>query len=246
MAIAPTQFHAPRTPHRHVWAVVALLLGLVVGGAVGMLIGSTVFDDSSSPTGIQGSGVPASETRDLPPFASVELAGSTVVTIRVGDEQSVVVRADDNLIDHVTTMVQDGSLVIGTAPGSFTAQSPMTVTVGVPSLDALTLSGSGIVAATGVDASSLTVRLPGSGVLRASGTATMLDVTLEGTGDAQLGQLVAGDARAVVSGSGRIVLTTTKSLDATVSGSGAIMYGGDPQDVEQSVTGSGAIVSTTG
>ena len=52
---------------------------------------------------------------------------------------------------------------------------------------------------------------------------------------------MADDARAVVSGSGRIVLTATKSLDATVSGSGAIMYGGNPEEVEQSVTGSGAI-----
>jgi hypothetical protein len=246
MAIAPTQFNSPRTPHRHLWAIAAFLLGLIVGGAVGILIGSAAFDDSSSPTGVTGSGVPASETRDLPPFASVELAGSTRVTVRVGDERSVVVRADDNLVARVTTTVQDGTLVIGTVPGSFTAQSPMTVAVGVPSLDALTLSGSGIVAATGVDASSLTVRLPGSGVLRASGAATRLDVTLEGSGDAQLGQLVAGDARAVVSGSGRIVLTTTKSLDATVSGSGAIMYGGNPQLVETSITGSGAIVSTTG
>jgi hypothetical protein len=226
--------------------VVALVLGLIVGGAVGILIGSNVFDDSSSPTGVEGSGVSASETRNLPPFGSVELAGSTIVTIRVGEEQSVVVRADQNLMDRVTTTVQDGSLVIGTVPGSFATKSPMTVTVGVPSLDAMTLSGSGIVAATGIDASSLTVRLPGSGVLRASGAATTLDVTLEGSGDAQLDQLVASDARAEVSGSGRIVLTTTKSLDATVSGSGAIMYGGSPQKVETSVTGSGAIVSTAG
>jgi hypothetical protein len=246
MTIAPTQLHRPRTPHGRLWAVAMLLLGLVVGGAVGILIGSNAFDDSSSPTGIQGSGVTATETRELPPFGSVELAGSTIVTIRVGNEQSVVVRADDNLVDRVTTTVQDGSRGIGTGPGSFTTTSPMTVTVGVPSLDALTLSGSGIVAATGVDASSLTVRLPGSGVLRASGAATTLDVTLEGSGDAQLGQLAADDARAVVSGSGRIVLTATKSLDATVSGSGAIMYGGNPQDVEQSVTGSGAIIETAG
>jgi hypothetical protein len=47
---------------------------------------------------------------------------------------------------------------------------------------------------------------------------------------------------AVVSGSGRIVVTATRSLDASVSGSGAIFYGGDPTKVVTSITGSGAVV----
>ena len=167
------------------------------------------------------------------------------MTIRVGEEQSVVVHADNNLVDSVTTAVQDGSLVIGDIPGSYTAKSPMSVTVSVPSLDELTLTGSGVIAVTGIEAASLTVRLPGSGVLRASGAATKLDVTLDGSGDAQLEQLIAGDVRAAVSGSGRIVLTATKSLDASVPGSGAIMYSGDPREVTKSITGSGAIISTS-
>ena len=115
----------------------------------------------------------------------------------------------------------------------------MSVTISVPSLDALTLTGSGVIAVSDIEAASLTVRSPGSGVLRASGAATKLDVTLDGSGDAQLEQLIAVDARAVVSGSGRIVLTATQSLDASVPGSGAIMYGGNPREVTRSITGSG-------
>lgn len=246
MTIAPTPLHTGRMPHKYLWALAALVTGLIAGGAVGLLIGSNVFEDSSSSTGVRGSGVAATSTRDLPPFSSVELAGSNIVTIRVGEEQSVVVRGDNNLVDRVTTVVQDGSLVIGDIPGSYTAKSPMSVTVSLPSLDALTLTGSGVVAVTGIEAASLTVSLPGSGVLRASGAATKLDVTLDGSGDAQLEQLIAGDVHAVVSGSGRIVLTATKSLDASVPGSGAIMYSGSPREVTKSVTGSGAIISTSG
>lgn len=246
MTIAPTPLHTGRMPRNYLWALAALVIGLIVGGAVGLLIGSNVFEDSSSSTGVQGSGVAATEARDLPPFSSVELAGSNTVTIRVGEEQSVVVRADNNLVDRVTTAVQDGSLVIGDVPGSYTTKSPMSITISVPSLDALTLTGSGVIAVSDIEAASLTVRLPGSGVLRASGAATKLDVTLDGSGDAQLEQLIAVDARAVVSGSGRIVLTATQSLDASVPGSGAIMYGGNPREVTRSITGSGAIISTSG
>ena len=57
----------------------------------------------------------------------------------------------------------------------------------------------------------------------------------------QFTRLVANDVKALVSGSGSIFVTATTSLDASVSGSGAILYAGNPQDVTQNVTGSGAI-----
>jgi hypothetical protein len=118
----------------------------------------------------------------------------------------------------------------------------MKVDVTVPALRAVTLSGSGIVTAEGIDAKRLTVALPGSGILRASGTATTLVVDHSGSGDAQLEGLLASDVRAVLGGSGRIVLNATKTLDATVSGSGAIFYRGDPSQVTTSVTGSGVVM----
>ena len=56
----------------------------------------------------------------------------------------------------------------------------------MPSLTALWLSGSGNVFAAGVDASHLVVAVPGSGNVSASGTATSLDVSITGSGNAQL------------------------------------------------------------
>ena len=73
--------------------------------------------------------------------------------------------------------------------------------------------------------------LGGSGVLRASGTTNRLHVTLAGSGDAQLQQLVAADVRAIVAGSGRILVTATAKLDASVPGTGAIVYSGNPPRV---------------
>ncbi len=86
--------------------------------------------------------------------------------------------------------------------------------------------------------------LPGSGTLTASGTATRLDVTVSGSGAVQFTRLVAKNVRAVVSGSGSIFTTATQSLDGSVSGSGAILYVGNPQDVTKSVTGTGVITGS--
>jgi hypothetical protein len=220
-------------------AIFAFLLG---GTAVAVLYQFDVFEGSSSSN--EGSGVAAAETRNVATFNSVELAGSNNVVIRVGEKQSVVVRADDNLLDRVTTEVRSGKLVIANLPGSFTTKSPMSVAVNVPTLDALTLTGSGNIVVDGIEAENLEVTLPGSGTLTGSGTATQLEVTVSGSGTVQFTRLVANDVRAIVSGSGSILITATKSLDASVSGSGAILYAGDPQDVTKSVTGTGAITGS--
>jgi hypothetical protein len=175
------------------------------------------------------------------PFKSVELAGSNNVVIHVGGKQSVVVKADDNLLDVVTTEVHSGTLVIANTPGSFSTSTPMSVEVVVPTLDALTLAGSGNLVVDGIDAQSLAVALPGSGTLSGSGTAARLDATVGGSGTIQFTGVVARNVHAVVSGSGSIFVTATESLDGSVSGSGAILYAGNPQTVTKSVTGSGAI-----
>jgi Putative auto-transporter adhesin, head GIN domain len=177
----------------------------------------------------------------LPRFSRLDLAGSTNVTVVAGGRQSVVVRADSNLISHVTTHVVAGTLVIGTT-GNFTTRSPMNVQVSVPSLTAVTLSGSGEISVSKIEAARLTVTLPGSGVLYASGTATRLDVTLGGSGLAQLSNLIARDAHAAVTGSGLIRVTATAKLKATVSGSGAVIYSGNPSQVTRNVTGTGAAI----
>jgi carbon monoxide dehydrogenase subunit G len=183
--------------------------------------------------------VAATQSRALPGFSSLDLAGSNRVTVHVGGQQSVVVHADSNLMRHVTTRVVAGTLVIGTT-GTFTTRSPMTVDVSLPSLTAVRLSGSGEISVDGIDEQRLVVTLSGSGALYASGTTTQLDVTLSGSGMAQLDTLVARNVRAVVAGSGLIRVTATALLNAAVPGSGAIIYGGNPQ-VTSSVTGSGAV-----
>ena len=194
---------------------------------------------SSSPSGSHGSGVAASVTRALGPYTAVELAGTNVVHVVVGGKQSVVVHGDDNLLKRVKTTVRDESLVIST-PGTFSTRAPMSVDVSVPSLTALTLSGSGNVDVGGVASKSFVVSLPGSGNVSVTGTVDRLDASLPGSGNEYLFGLHARDARADVSGSGNILVDVARTLNATIAGSGTIVYHGSPA-VTQHVSGSGAI-----
>jgi putative autotransporter adhesin-like protein len=222
-------------------ALTALGVLLLLAILAMLLVDRVFFDSTSRPTAGTGSGDAATQRRALPPFSGVALTGANNVVVHVGAKQSVVVHADDNLLRRVTTRVRSGRLVIGTTPGDLSARSPMFVTVSVPSLDAIALRGEGNVAVTGIDSRKLTVALPGAGNVHASGTATKLDVTLSGQGNALLRQLVARDADATLSGDGSIMLTATRRLTADVSGTGTVLYGGNPAQVTQRVTGTGTV-----
>ena len=238
MAITTAPERGGRTEHRRYLALIAVLTAALVLALIGVAV--LVDSGGSSSNGIQGSGAAVSQARTVASFTGLDLAGSNDVTVIVGAPQSVVVHADSNLINHVTTGVVAGTLVIGNT-GSFTARTPMKVTVSVPSLTALSLSGEGKISVTGINAAQLTVTVSGSGLLDAAGTATRLDVTLSGEGQAQLSGLTARDVHAVVTGSGLIEVTATTSLDAAVPGDGSITYAGNPPQVTTSVTGTGSI-----
>ena len=237
---SPPRRGGQAAPHRQPALSTALVLAVVAVLVLAAAVVALRARGESSSSGVQGSGVAATQSRHLARFSRLDLAGSNNVTVVVGGRQSVVVHADSNLVRYVTTRVVAGTLVIGTT-GSFTTRSPMGVEVSVPSLAAVTLSGSGEMSVTGIEARQLTVTLSGSGVLSTSGTVTRLDASVGGSGLAQLTDLVARDVHAVVTGSGLIRVTATASLNAAVPGTGAIVYSGNPPQVTSSVTGTGAV-----
>jgi hypothetical protein len=187
------------------WLRIGLVavVAVVAVTAIVVFVDFAVRNDGVSTSQTSGSGVATTEYRELVPFSRVELAGANIVTVRVGPAQSVAVTADDNLVDHVTTTVRSGSLVIAEDVGSFTAKTPMTVTVSVPSLDGVTLSGSGTVRVDGVTATDFIADLSGSGTLKASGTVDHLTAVLSASGTVDLQGLLAQDVIARLEGTAR-------------------------------------------
>ena len=198
----------------------------VVAAVVGIAALVAVARDGDGGT-VHGSGVEVTDQRQVAPFAAVELAGANTVTVRVGDAQSVAVSGDDNLVDQVTTSVRDDLLVIDDH-GTFDTEAPMNVTVVVPSLDRLSLSGMGTVTVAGVSGPELTAELSGTGTLEVSGSVERLTATQSGLGTLDLDGLAARDATVRLEGTGDVRVQATSTLDATLTGAGSILYTGSP------------------
>ena len=62
---------------------------------------------------IQGSGDVVTESRDVSGFNSVSLSGIGRAIITQGDEESLTIEADDNLMEYITSEVRDGTLELG-------------------------------------------------------------------------------------------------------------------------------------
>ena len=221
-------------PLRSAWllAVVGALIATVI--LVLAISGRETRSASST-----GSGVSVIDRREVAPFTSVELAGANTVVIHVGEPLSVAVTGDDDLVGRVTTVVEDGRLVIDES-GSFTTNAPMHVAVSVPSLDGVELGGAGTVTVDGVTSAEFGADLAGDGTLVVSGAVQQVTGVLSGTGTLDLHDLVATDGTAQLEGTGTIRIHATSVLDATLTGTGTILYQGDPT-VTMRNTGTGTV-----
>ena len=177
------------------------------------------------------------QTRAVAAFSHIDNQDSVDLRLHVGEPQRVRVRAGEKVIDDVRTEVHDGTLQVTFDHDGWGGDS-VVVDVSVPRLAGIEASGSGDIDADGVAADAFEVTSDGSADIAVAGTAARLAVDLDGSGDADLGELTAREARVFVSGSGDLDVRAGDRLDVAVDGSGDVRYHGNPE-VTQNVDGSG-------
>jgi len=204
-------------------------------------VAALLFSSGCLFVGTPGSGVSATETRTVSEFHAVAVSGSSDVNISIGDETSVTVTCDDNLLESIRTEVVSGKLKIW-GEGSYSTRIGVTVDVIVPSLDEISVSGSADVVANGIKEDSFKVSISGSGDAKINGEVDSLDLSISGSGNAELRSLKAKSVQVQTSGSGDATVFASESVDAKSSGSSDIKVHGKPADINQKTSGSGDIV----
>jgi hypothetical protein len=194
-----------------------LLLAAAVTATAVAVTGCSIGDD----------GPRSSQTRDVPAFPRIDNADSVDVQVHVGEPQRVRVRAVEEVVDDLRTSVRDGTLHITFDHHGFGDSDPV-VEASVPRLSGIDASGSGDVTADGIEAGAFDVRSDGSADISLQGTAGRLLVDMDGSGDANLGDLSARIAKVAVGGSGDADVRAGDRLDVRVDGSGDVEYHGDP------------------
>lgn len=174
-------------------------------------------------------GPATTQSFDLKGFTGVKLAGPDDVTIRRGDAFSISASGPQKELDELDIKLDGSMLSIGRKREGFSFSrhdsEGVRISITMPKLDTLRLTGSGSIDADTLDAD-----------------AAKLEVT--GSGDLKVGKLTAKSADLGVSGSGNIEVQggTIASGDFGVTGSGDIDAEGlAAQTLDVSITGSGDV-----
>ena len=207
-------------------------------------IASVILFASCTKETISGSGSNSSEHRSVNGFTSIQMYGSTNVIVRQGPNFDVLVEGYANLIPYFDTKVVNGALQLSYRNNINVHHDNIQVTVILPVLSGLAISGSGDMQASGnfTGSSIMEATISGSGnIFIEKGITENLFCKISGSGNIQAFGLQSRKAEINSSGSGNVQLTASDELKVKISGSGDVYYRGNPA-VSAEISGSGKVV----
>jgi hypothetical protein len=236
-----------------------LFLGLFISAAILYAFRGNGKFDGWWGSGVRGSGVERTESRNVSTFKGVDVGGAFDVEITCGADTKVEIIGDDNLLQEVQTEVRGGVLNIETHK-SISPKLKMRIRITTPDLVSLSSSGASDVVINGVKNEKFSVETSGAGSVKASiqtndlrietsgagdvnvnGSAKTLTMETSGAADINARDLKAEKVRVDVSGAGDVQVSVSEELSVTVSGAGDVQYYGNPKVVNQDVSGAGSL-----
>jgi hypothetical protein len=211
-----------------------------------------------------GSGNVINQTRSMQGLNHVSLEGTGTVLLIQGNQESLTIEAEDNIIPHIVSSVNGNKLAVSYDNTTPSPTKPVKYHLTVKDLSSITLSGAVKVETSGfktqslvvsingagegnlsgIEINNLTVTLSGAGKMNMAGTATDQTITISGAGDYQASDLKTRTTTITINGAGNGTLNVSTMLNATINGTGDISYLGNPQ-VNRQINGAGTVRQVT-
>jgi hypothetical protein len=180
---------------------------LVLAALLSSILACSVnFGNNVNVNTVRGSGTVVTENRDVSNFSSVDLATTGTLHITMGDKESLVIEAEDNLIGYIQTDVSLGRLVIQTKEGTtLQPTKPINYALTVTKLSAIAISSDGDIETSDLTSDSFSIALSSSGNLSISNlNCTSLKVKSSSSGNTTIGNLNSGSISVTISSSGNL------------------------------------------
>lgn len=205
-----------------------------------------------------------SEDRPVTPFIAITSSGPFFVNVSFAKTESLSIEADGRILPYIETAVESLTLNLRFSANytrNVNYTEPINVFVEARSLTSLISSGTGpitvtstwkakdielILSGTGdlsvpLNVNNINAVLSGTGNINASGKCKNANILTSGSGNFSAAELHAQVVNVQVYASSVVSIFVETGLSASVSGSGAIVYGGNPQ-LNQQATGKGKVV----
>ncbi len=191
---------------------------------------------------VEGDGNSIEKNFSVAEFSVVDVSHAFTVEITVGDETSVKIETDENLMKYVEVYVKNNTLYIG-VENNVNIDGRMKAIISTPKLNGVDLSGACKIDVEGIESNKFSIDMSGACKGTFSGNTKKLDIDLSGATKLNTADLKAVDVTVDVSGASKCSVYSSSSLFADASGASKIVIYGDPPKVETDVSGASSITS---
>ncbi len=207
-----------------------------------------------------GNGHVVKQERDVSPFRAIRIGGSFEVSLIQGDRESLVVEADENLMEFITAEVSGHTLIVSSEKNlrnydrlrlfiTFRELDLIDVSGAVNlygdeklTLDDLALEASGASEVNlDLEASSLSVESSGASHISLAGRCREASLESSGASGLKAADLETEKFTLSISGAGEASVFVTNTLDVNVSGASHIKYKGNPPNIKKATSGASSL-----
>ena len=214
----------------------------------------------SAPHMVRGNGDMTEESREIGSFDKIDFQGVGNLYVTLGEQESLSIKAEENLLDYLETYVQGNRLVLKIKDGyNINPTETVNFYLTAISLESVSVSGLGNIELPEIEANQFSVDLSGAGdieieslvaerfVANLSGLGNLnvddgkvfsQDIQISGSGKYDAGDLESDEANIEISGLGSAIVFVNNYLDVSISGAGGGDYYGNPE-IDQSISGLG-------
>jgi hypothetical protein len=240
--------------------IITLITKFILVALTGLLFASC--NNSVNSKSIKGSGNVTTEKRIVEgDFESIEVSNSIDLVIQQSDKKEIIVEADDNLQNSITTRVENGVLIVACNYNSFINIESKKVTVIMPIIEALRASSASSItsintlksenislrtssAATmklNIESDNITSKSSSGSSISMKGLALSLEAIASSGSTINANKLLANEVTAKSSSGSSIDVHPIVRLTAKASSGSNINYNNTPKSIDKKSSSGGSI-----
>ncbi len=190
---------------------------------------------------INTGGETVTETFDVTDFTEVEVSSAFDVTIEIGDEPSVEIDLNDEVLDRLEVEQDGDRLRIGFDSGLFSISGPLEARIVTTDLTKVTFDGAVDASLDGLDAQQLDVELSGASQVTGRGSVGVLVIDADGASQADFANTEVERAEVDVSGASSVDVNGAAEVRGQASGASSVDVSPNADNVNVTTSGASSV-----
>lgn len=205
--------------------------------AIGLVVSSCSVESIKASNNI------VTEERVLENFNEVDVSSDIEVIIKQGAEQSLKVTTSDNIINNVTTRVDNGKLTARLS-GNIRRLGELKLEITIPTISRLILSADSFGSCTGFEnLDTFRLNVSSDAFIMLAGSANSMNIDASSDGKIEAFDFTTNTCNVNCSSDASVSITCLQELTGAVSSDAVVFYKGNPT-VNVSISSDGAVINS--